>query len=134
MKNLSKTSLRLFYAKKAAPKTPNNKFSKISKTSHYARAIYSLSKMVSLGQTFNQPKTCQKQLQNHIKVLLRKKRLQKPLNTRKMTSFQNSAKLATMQRGQFRSKLKIVKKILKNWPPCKGFSQNNQNTEAPKNC
>ena len=51
MKNLSKTSLRLFHAKKAAPKTPNNKFSKISKTSHYAKAIYSLSKMVSLGQT-----------------------------------------------------------------------------------
>ena len=31
-----------------------------------------------------------------------------------MTSFQNSAKLATMQRGQFRSKIKIVKNMQKN--------------------
>ena len=36
------------------------------------------------GQTIKLPKTCEKRLYNHIRVVLCKKRLQKTANTRKM--------------------------------------------------
>ena len=54
--------------------------------------------MVSLGPKLKLPKTCEKSLYYHTRVLLRKKQFQKIANTRKMTAFGKWPKLATMQR------------------------------------
>ena len=54
--------------------------------------------MVSLGQILKLPKTRQKPLQRHVRVVLFKKWLQKTRNIKKMTSFRKSPKLPTMQR------------------------------------
>ena len=64
-------------------------------------------------------KTCEKQLQNHIRVVPCKKQIQKTPSIRKLTTFPKWAKLATMQRLQplqnrhFASKIKIVKNMRK---------------------
>ena len=61
-------------------------------------------------------KTCQKQLQNHIRIVLCRKLLQETLNIGKMTTFSKWPKLATMQRLQrlqnrhFGSKIKKMSK------------------------
>ena len=112
MKNLSKTSLSLFHAKKAAPKTPNNKFSKISKTSYYAKAIAS-----AKWSVWAKHLTSQKHTKNNNRTTLeffyaKSDSRNQPLN-RKIRRFQNSAKLSTLQRGQSRSKIKIVKNMQK---------------------
>ena len=52
--------------------------------------------MVSLGQKLKFPKTCEKRLYNHIRILLRRKRLQKTPIFREMTIFSKSQKLPTM--------------------------------------
>ena len=54
--------------------------------------------MVSLGPKLKFTKTCEKCLYYHIRVLLRKKQLQKIANIRKMTAFGKWPKYATMQR------------------------------------
>ena len=73
--------------------------------------------MVSLGPKLKTPKTCDKRLYQHIRLVLCKKRLQKAANIWEMRPFWKMAKMATMQRllplqsGQFRSKIKIAKKM-----------------------
>ena len=80
---------------------------------------YSLCKMVSLGKKLKMPKTCDKRLYKHIRLLLRKKRLQKAANIWEMGPFRKLAKMATMQglypllNGQFGSKIKIAESMRK---------------------
>ena len=55
--------------------------------------------MVSLAQKLKMPKTCDKRLYKHIRlVLCKKKRLQKAANIWEMRLFWKFAKMATMQR------------------------------------
>ena len=58
----------------------------------------SLCKVVSLGQKLKMPKTWDKRLYKHIRLVLCKQRLQKAANIRKMRPFWKLAKMATMQR------------------------------------
>ena len=80
---------------------------------------YSLGKMVSLAQKLKMPKTCDKRLYKHIRLVLCKKRLQKAANIWEMRPFWKLAKTATMQRLwplqsiQFGSKIKIAKNMRK---------------------
>ena len=93
-------------------------FPKSSKLTTRQR-LKSFCKIVTLEEKLKFSKTCQKQLQNHIKLVLCKKQLQKKPTIRKMTTFQKSLKLATMQRLQplqnrhFGSKIKILKNMPK---------------------
>ena len=48
---------------------------------------YSLCKMVSLGQKLKVPKTYEKRLYKHIRIVLYKKQLEKTANVRKMRLF-----------------------------------------------
>ena len=78
---------------------------------------YSLSKMVSLGQKINLPKTCKKRFYEHITEVLSKKRLQKTLYIREMRRFWK----------------------LEKWPQCKGYSlwkmvSLGQKIKLPKTC
>ena len=57
-----------------------------------------ISQMVSLGQKLKMPKTCDKRLYKHIRLVLCKKRLQKAANIWEMRPFWKLAKMATMQR------------------------------------
>ena len=59
--------------------------------------LYSPCKALSLGQKINLPKTCQKHLYKHIKVVLCKKRLEETANIRKMRPLWKLPKMATMQ-------------------------------------
>ena len=61
-------------------------------------AKISLCKMVSLAQKLKMPKTCDKRLYKHIRLVLCKKRLQKAANIWEMRPFWKLAKIATMQR------------------------------------
>ena len=54
--------------------------------------------MVSLGQKLKMPKTCDKRLYKHIRLVLCKKRLQKAANIWEMRPFWKLAKMATLQR------------------------------------
>ena len=61
-------------------------------------AKISLCKMLSLGQKLKMPKTCDKRLYKHIRLVLCKKRLKKAANIWEMRPFWKLAKMATMQR------------------------------------
>ena len=73
--------------------------------------------MVSLGQKLKKPKTCDKRLYKHIRLVLCKKRLQKAANIWEMRPFWKLAKMVTMERleslqiGQFGSKIKKAKNM-----------------------
>ena len=75
--------------------------------------------MVSLAQKLKMPKTCDKRLYKHIRLVLCKKRLQKAANIWEMRPFWKLAKMATMQKleplqsGQFGSKIKIAQSMRK---------------------
>ena len=58
----------------------------------------SLCKMVSLGQKLKMPKTCDKRLYKHVRLVLLKKRLQKAANIWEMRPFWKLANMATMRR------------------------------------
>ena len=73
-------------------------FSKIGKNGHYAKVIYSLWKVVSLGQKLKMPKTCDKRLYKHIRLVSCKRPLQKAANIWEMRPFWKLAKMATMQK------------------------------------
>ena len=73
-------NFRVVLCKKTAPK--NNNYSRnvtilkighLTKAIAHAKAIYSLCKMVSLGQKLKMPKTCEKQFYKNFKVVLCKK-------------------------------------------------------------
>ena len=49
--------------------------------------VYSLCKMVSLGQKLKMPKRCEKRYYEHIRVVVSKKPLQKTPNIRKRKTF-----------------------------------------------
>ena len=55
-------------------------------------------KILTLGQKLQIPKTCEKQLHYHNRVVVCKKRLEKTPNSRKMRAFWKWPKLATMQK------------------------------------
>ena len=61
-------------------------------------AKISLCKMLSFGQKLKMPKTCDKRLYKHIRLVLCKKRRQKAANIWEMRPFWKLAKMATMQR------------------------------------
>ena len=59
----------------------------------------------------NAKNICDKRLYKHIRLVLWKKRLQKTANIWEMRPFWKLAKMATMQSGQFGSKIKIAKSM-----------------------
>ena len=71
----------------------------MAKNGHKAKALQkSPYKLLSLGQKVKLPKTCQKRFYKHIQVVVRKKRLEKTANIRKMRAYWKSPKMATMER------------------------------------
>ena len=75
--------------------------------------------IVTFRQKLKLSKPCEKQLQNHIRVVVWEKPLQKAPSIRKMTTFPKWPKLTTTQRAErlqnrhFGSKIKIVKTMRK---------------------
>ena len=100
-KNSCRSTLQLYYAKNGSKKQLI-----FEKWDHFenwqkgpqCEGYYSLCKMVSLGQKLKMPKTCDKRLYKHIRLVLCKKRLQKAANIWEMRPFWKLAKMATMQR------------------------------------
>ena len=100
VRNVSTNTLELFY--------PKNGFKKqviIEKWEHFENGqkwpqckSYRTCKILSLGQKIKLPKTREKHLYKHNRVVLCKKRLQKTANIRKMRAFWKWPKMATMQR------------------------------------
>ena len=76
-KNVCTNTLKLFYAKNGSKKKL------IFKKWPQCKG-HSPCKILTLGQKIKLPKTCEKRLYEHIRVVLCKKRLQKTANTRKM--------------------------------------------------
>ena len=83
---MRKTAVEAHYScirQKTAPKnsqySKNGIILKIGKNGHPCKA-YDLCKVVSLGQKLKMPKTCDKRLYKHIRLVLCKKRLQKAAN------------------------------------------------------
>ena len=94
---MRKTSVQTHYScsmQKTAPKTANIRKMKAfwngQKWPQWKG--YSPCKILSLGQKLKLPKTCEKPLYKHIRVVLCKKRLQKTANIRKMRGFLIKAK------------------------------------------
>ena len=78
---------------------------------------YRLCKMVSLGQKFKWPETCEKRFYKHVRVVLCKKALERPPNIGEMRQFWKSAilqRLYTLQNGQFWVKNSNGKKPVQN--------------------
>ena len=125
--NLPKTCQKRFYkhimdllCKKRPPKkisySRNETILKIGKMATMQK-LYSLWKMVILGQEINLPKTFEKRFYKHITDLLCKKRLQKAPNIREIRRFWN----------------------LQKWPLCKKYSLCKmvilgQKIKLPKTC
>ena len=93
IKNVYETSLEARYSC-SVQKTASKKhllFKKLQvfeNRQNWSQCIgYSLCKMVSLGQNLKFQKRREKRLENHIRFILCKKRLQKTPNIRKMTCF-----------------------------------------------
>ena len=87
-------NIRVFFLQKTSGK--NHKYSRnerILKIGHlakpiaHAKAIYSLCKIVSLGQKLKLSKTCEKPFYKTIRVVLCKKPLKKITNIREMREF-----------------------------------------------
>ena len=93
-KNDSTSTLELFCAKNRC-----KKHEIFEKWDHFENRPscdgYRLCKMVSLGQKVKRPKTCEKRLYKHVRVVLRKKPLEKTPNIRETRPFW---KLAILQR------------------------------------
>ena len=103
-KNMRKAAVEAYYScfmQKTAPKKQLI-FEKLDHFENWQKwpqcKGYSLCKMVSLAQKLKMPKTCDKRLYKHIRLVLCKKRLQKAANIWEMTLFWKLAKKATMQR------------------------------------
>ena len=126
-KNYSKRSLELFCAKIPLEKNTKSwrnetilKIGHLAKAMAHAKAIYSLWKMVSLGQKLKMPKTCEKPFHKNIRDVLCKKPLQKTPNIREMSYFKN-------------------RPSCKGYSPCKGYSlwkmvTLGQKLKMPKTC
>ena len=120
-KNSCRSTLQLYYAKNGSKK--QLRYEKWDHSENWQKwpqwKGHSLCKMVSLGQKLKMPKTCDKRLYKHIRLVLCKKRLQKPANVWEVRPLWELAKTATMQwlwplqSGQFRSKIKIAKSMRK---------------------
>ena len=99
-KNSCRSTLQLYYAKNGSKK--QQIFEKWDHFENWQKwpqcKGYRLCKMVSLGQKLKMPKTCDKTLYKHIRLVLCKKRLQKAANIWEMRLFWKLAKMATMQR------------------------------------
>ena len=67
------------------------KMGHLAKGIAHAKSIYSLWKMVSLGQKFKMPKICEKPFYQIIRVFLCKKPLEKTTNIGEMRQFRKSA-------------------------------------------
>ena len=84
-KNVSTNTLELFYAKNGSKKQLL-----LEKWEHFQNGQkwpQCKGKILSLGQKIKLPKTCEKRLNKHIRVVLCKKRLKKTANIRKMRVF-----------------------------------------------
>ena len=99
-KNSCTSTLQLYYAKNGS-----NKMLIFEKWDHFENwqkwpqwRGYSLCKTVSLAQKLKRPKTCDKRLYKHIRLVSCKKQLQKAANIWGMRPFWKLAKVATMQR------------------------------------
>ena len=89
-------SIRVVPRKKPLWKTPNIRefrpFGKSAILQGYSPCKgYSLCKMVNLSQKLKMPKTCEKRFYKGIRVVVRKKPLRKPKNSREMKPFWKSA-------------------------------------------
>ena len=69
----------------------------MAKNGHNAKAI-AHAKYLVLLKKIKLPKTCEKRLNKHIRVVLCEKRLEKTAHIRKMRAFSKWPKMATMQR------------------------------------
>ena len=89
--NDSTSTLELFCAKNRCKKQPNIR----DKWDHFGNRPsckgYRLCKMVSLGQKFKWPETCEKRFYKHVRVVLCKKALERPPNIGEMRQFWKSA-------------------------------------------
>ena len=94
-KNDSASTLELFCAKNRL-----KKHQIFEKWDHFENRPsckgYRLCKMVSLGQKFKWPKTCEKRFYKHVRVVLCKKPLEKTPNIREMRPFWKSAILQSL--------------------------------------
>ena len=95
----STSTLDLFYAKKGSKKQLIfEKWDHFENWQKWPQCKgYSLCKMVSLAQKLKMPKTCDKTLYKHIRLVLCKKRLQEAANIWEMRPFWKLAKMATVQ-------------------------------------
>ena len=99
-KNSCRSTLQLYYAKNGSKKQLIfEKWHHFENWQKWPQCKgYSLCKMVSLAQKLKMPKTCDKRLYKHIRLVLCKKRLQKAATIWEMRPFWKLAKMATMQR------------------------------------
>ena len=67
--------------------------------------------MVSLPQKLKFLKTCEKRLYKHIRMVLRKKLLQKRATKQKISRFQDLAKMATLQRHRLCKMVSLAQKL-----------------------
>ena len=99
-KSSCRSTLQLYYAKNGSKKQlifeKWDHFKNWQKCPQYKG--YRLWNLVSLGQKLKMPKTCDKTLYKHIRLVLCKKRLRKAANIWEMRPFWKLAKMATMQR------------------------------------
>ena len=84
--------VRVVLCKKPLQKTPNFPEMRPSWKSAILQR-HTLCKMVSMGQNFKSPKTCEKRFYKHVRVLLCKKPLEKAPNIREMRPVSKSATL-----------------------------------------
>ena len=95
-----RSTLQLYYGKNGSKKQLI--FEKWDHFEHWPKwpqcKGYSLCKMLSLAQKLKMPKTCDKRLYKHIRLVLCKKRLLKEGNIWEKRPFWKLAKMGTMQR------------------------------------
>ena len=115
-KNDSTSTFELFCAKNRC-----KKHQILEKWDHFENRTsskgYRVWKMVSLGEKFKWPKTCEKRFYKHLKVVLCKKPLGKTPNIREIRPFWKSVilqSLSTLKNEQFESKNSKRQKRAKN--------------------
>ena len=97
-KNSCRSKLQFYYAKNGSKKQLI--FEKWDHFENWQKWLLckGLCKMVSLGQKLKMPKTCDKRLYKHIRLVLCKNGSKKHLIFEKWDHFENWQKMATMQR------------------------------------
>ena len=117
---MSKSILQIIYScsvnKTARKNTKYSRNDSILKIGNHAKAI-AHDKILTLGQKLKFHTTCQNPFYKYFTVVLCRKPLEKKTNIREMRAFSKSAlmqRLYAMQSPDFRSKVKIPKRMLKS--------------------